>query len=254
MSPSTLQTLADCPLRWLTERHGGSRPRDLRSTLGSVLHALISGPAEDEARLTAEVERLWATIPFDSPWYAANELERHRAMLAAFVAWRSATRHELTEVGTEIDVEGVVAAPGGELPGVRVRGRVDRLERDPEGRLVVVDVKTGKSPVTKDEAQRHAQLGLYQLAIAEGLLSDGEQPGGGRLVYIGKPTAAGATEREQSALTGAGRDEWRETVQRAAAATAGPQFPARANDGCPHCPMRPGCPAHAAPEWSRDDL
>ncbi len=254
MSPSTLQTLADCPLRWLTERHGGSRPRDLRSTLGSVLHALISGPAEDEARLTAELERLWATIPFDSPWYAANELERHRAMLAAFVAWRSATRRELTEVGTEIDVEGVVAAPGGELPGVRVRGRVDRLERDPEGRLVVVDVKTGKSPVTKDEAQRHAQLGLYQLAIAEGLLSDGEQPGGGRLVYIGKPTAGGATEREQSALTGAGRDEWRETVQRAAAATAGPHFPARANDGCPHCPMRPGCPAHAAPEWSRDDL
>ncbi|HNM93751.1 MAG TPA: PD-(D/E)XK nuclease family protein, partial [Mycobacterium sp.] len=247
MSPSTLQTLADCPLRWLTERHGGSRPRDLRSTLGSVLHALISGPAGDEARLTAELERLWATIPFDSPWYAANELERHRAMLAAFVAWRSATRHELTEVGTEVDVEGVVAAPGGELPGVRVRGRVDRLERDPEGRLVVVDVKTGKSPVTKDDAQRHAQLGLYQLAIAEGLLSDGAQPGGGRLVYIGKPTAAGATEREQSAMTGAGRDEWRETVQRAAAATAGPQFPARANDGCTHCPMRPGCPAHAAP-------
>ena len=113
MSPSTLQTLADCPLRWLTERHGGSRPRDLRSTLGSVLHALISGPAGDEARLTAELERLWATIPFDSPWYAANELERHRAMLAAFVAWRSATRHELTEVGTEIDVEGVVAAQPG---------------------------------------------------------------------------------------------------------------------------------------------
>ena len=38
------------------------------------------------------------------------------------------------------------------------------------------------------------------------------------------------------------------TVQMfAAAATAGPQFPARANDGCTHCPMRPGCPAHAAP-------
>ncbi len=247
MSPSTLQTLTDCPLRWLAERHGGARPRDLRSTLGSVLHALIAGSGTDEAQLTAELESLWATIPFESPWYAVNELDRHRAMLAAFVAWRSATRHELTEVGTEVDVEGVIAAPGDELPGVRVRGRVDRLERDPEGRLVVVDVKTGKSPVTKDDAQRHAQLGLYQLAIAEGVLSDGEHPGGGRLVYIGKPTVGGATEREQSALTGAGRAEWRETVQRAAAATAGPQFPARANDGCSHCPMRPGCPAHAAP-------
>ncbi|MGB5796510.1 MAG: hypothetical protein WBH51_12070 [Mycolicibacter algericus] len=30
----------------------------------------------------------------------------------------------------------------------------------------------------------------------------------------------------------------------AAAATAGPQFTARVNDGCRHCPIRPICPAH----------
>ena len=74
---------------------------------------------------------------------------------------------------------------------MRVRGRVDRLERDAAGRLVVVDVKTGKSPVSKDDAQRHAQLAMYQLAIAEGLLPQGDQPGGGRLVYLGKTGAAG---------------------------------------------------------------
>ena len=56
---------------------------------------------------------------------------------------------------------------------MRVRGRVDRLERDAEGRLVVIDVKTGKSPVSKDDAQRHAQLAAYQLAIAEGVLPRG---------------------------------------------------------------------------------
>jgi RecB family exonuclease len=168
-------------------------------------------------------------------------------MLEAFVAWRSATRHELTEIGTEIDVDGVIAEPDAEHPGVRVRGRVDRLERDAEGRLVIVDVKTGKSPVTKDEAQRHAQLGLYQLAIAEGALPGGERPGGGRLVYVAKPNASGATEREQSALTADGATEWRQTVQQAAGATAGPQFVARINDGCAHCPMRAACPAHTAP-------
>ena len=96
------------------------------------------------------------------------------------------------------------------LPGVRVRGRIDRLERDPQGRLVVVDVKTGKSPVTKDDAQRHAQLGLYQLAVSAGLLPDGDQPGGGRLVYVGKPTTAGAAEREQTALGPEDAEQWRE--------------------------------------------
>ena len=112
-------------------------------------------------------------------------------MLSAFVALRAATRHELTEVGTEVALDGVLVAPADGLPGVRVRGRIDRLERDAQGRLVVVDVKTAKSPVTKDDAQQHAQLGLYQLAVSAGLL-DGvdqpgdDQPGGGRLVYVGK--------------------------------------------------------------------
>ncbi len=54
-----------------------------------------------------------------------------------------------------------------------MRGRVDRLERDGAGRLVIVDVKTGKTPVSKDDAQQHAQLAMYQLAVAEGLVPDG---------------------------------------------------------------------------------
>ena len=32
-------------------------------------------------------------------------------------------------------------------------------------------------------------------------------------------------------------------VHRAAAATAGPDFTARVNDGCSHCPVRRSCPA-----------
>ena len=244
LSPSTLQTLTDCPLRWLAERHGGTGVRQLNSTLGSVVHALVAEPSMSQAQLIAELDTVWAALPFDSPWYAANELDRHRAMLATFVAWRAASRHELTEIGTEVTLDGVLAAPGDGLPGVRVRGRIDRLERDAQGRLVIVDIKTAKSPVTKDDAQQHAQLGLYQLAVTAGLL-DGDQPGGGRLVYVGKPTASGgATEREQNPLGAEDTEQWRETVRAAAAATAGPEFAARVNDGCSHCPIRPICPAH----------
>lgn len=238
LSPSTLQTLTDCPLRWLAEAHGGSGPRGISSTLGSVMHALVADSGAAESALVAELESLWESVQFDSPWYAANELDRHRAMLAAFIAWRSATRHELTEVGTEVALTGEVA------PGVAVRGRIDRLERDAQGRLVIVDVKTARSPATKDDAQHNAQLGLYQLAIAAGLLPEGAEPGGGRLVYPGKPTAAGeAAEREQTALAPESAEQWREVVQDAAAATAGPSFTARVNDGCTHCPIRAACPA-----------
>ncbi|MCV7227078.1 ATP-dependent helicase [Mycolicibacterium komossense] len=249
LSPSTLQTLQDCPLRWLMERHGGADARELRSTLGSLVHALISQRGKSESQLMAELEALWQQLPFESDWFARNELTRHQLMLATFTEWREQTRAELTEVGTEVDVDGVVTTQGGEAegPDVRLRGRVDRLERDAAGGLVIIDVKTGKSPVSKDDAQRHAQLAAYQLAVAEGLLPQGDQPGGGRLVYVAKTGANGATERTQDPLTPQALADWRGEVQRAAAATAGPQFVARRNDGCAHCPVRPACPAHTAP-------
>jgi superfamily I DNA/RNA helicase/RecB family exonuclease len=238
LTPSSLQTLTDCPLRWLAERHGGTDPRDLGSTVGSIVHALIAELAGTDSQLLAALERAWQQLPFESRWYSNNELTRHRAMIQAFLEWRAHTRGELTEVGVEVDIDGAVDT------NVRLRGRVDRIERDAAGRLVIVDVKTGKTPVSKDDAQRHAQLAAYQLAVAEGLVTDGNEPGGGRLVYLGRTGSAGATEREQDPLTPEARAQWRDRIHQAADATAGPQFVARINDGCSHCPLKPSCPAH----------
>ena len=243
LSPSTLQMLADCPLRWLLERHGGARARDVRSTLGSLVHAVVSESGKAESVLLDELEKVWEKLPFEARWHSDNERVRHLEMVATFLKWRGDTRGELTEIGTEIDVDGVVAEPDGDGPDVRVRGRLDRLERDSEGRLVVVDIKTGKSPVSKDDAQAHAQLAMYQLAVAAGLIPDGDEPGGGRLVYLGKTTGGGATERHQDALTPEARTLWKEKVHEAAEATQGPSFVARVNDGCAHCPVRATCPA-----------
>jgi superfamily I DNA/RNA helicase/RecB family exonuclease len=245
LTPSTLQMLNDCPLRWLAERHGGTNPRELRSAIGSVVHALVAEPHRSASELLAELDRAWQHLPFEARWHSANELARHRAMIEAFIEWRAQTRGALTEVGVEVEIDGTLEPAGDHGGGVRLRGRVDRLERDAAGRLVIVDIKTGKTPVSKDDAQQHAQLAMYQLAVAEGMVAAGEEPGGARLVYLGKAGASGATERDQDALTPAAREEWRRLVRRAAEATAGPRFVARRNDGCQHCPIRSSCPAHA---------
>ncbi|KLO29274.1 ATP-dependent DNA helicase [Mycolicibacter heraklionensis] len=241
LSPSALQSLLDCPLRWLAERHGGTDGRDLRSTIGSVIHALVAESAGSPQELLAELDRAWQQLPFASQWYSANEHDRHRAMIETFLTWRAQTRGELTEVGTEVAFDGVIDTGA---DGVRLRGRIDRVERDAAGRLVVVDVKTAKTPASKDEAQQHAQLAVYQLAVEAGLIGPDEQPGGARLVYPAKPATVGATERQQDPLTPDTGGQWRERIAQAAAATAGPQFTARVNDGCRHCPVRPICPAH----------
>jgi RecB family exonuclease len=83
--------------------------------------------------------------------------------------------------------------------------------------------------------------------VAQGIVADTDnEPGGGRLVYVGKPTAAGATERQQDPMSLEAAQSWQAQVRQAALDTAGPTFVARVNDSCAHCPVRSDCPAQRA--------
>ena len=209
------------------------------------LIALIAEPGRSTEELARDLEKLWDALPFGSPWYARNELHRHLDMLAAFGEWRQHTRGELTEVGTEVVVSGTVEVD--EDTRVGIRGRADRVERDAAGRLVIIDIKTGKTPVSKADAAEHAQLAAYQLAVEEGLLGEGETPGGARLVYLAKTGRDGATVREQDPLTSETAETWRAAMTSARTDMTSPDYPARRNTGCTHCPMLSNCPAHREP-------
>ena len=52
---------------------------------------------------------------------------------------------------------------------------------------MVVDVKTGRQPVTEADAREHPQLAVYQLAAAYGAFVElglDTEPGGARLLYV----------------------------------------------------------------------
>ena len=69
-------------------------------------------------------------------------------------------------LATEPQVRAEVTLPDGQV--VRLHGYADRLELDEDGRVVVVDLKTGKYPPPASRARAHPQLGLYQLAVDHG--------------------------------------------------------------------------------------
>lgn len=249
VSPSTVELLGTCPLRWLLERHGGQDGSAAAAVAGTLVHTLVQAIAGRTPTETvdAELVRTWSAVELGAPWFAQHELERTRAMLGSFRAWWERTRAELTEVAVEVEVDTELRGEvGGELVTARVRGRIDRLERDRLGRLVVVDVKTSRNPVSQEAATAHAQLATYQLAAAEGGVQghpDSGPTGGARLVYVAKNGRDGATERTQPAPDAELLSRWREQVLDAAAATRGPSFLATVNDGCEHCPVRTACPA-----------
>ncbi|MDH6282005.1 superfamily I DNA/RNA helicase/RecB family exonuclease [Prescottella agglutinans] len=249
LSPSTIELINNCPLRWMLERHGGSDGDNTHAIAGTLVHTLVQALAGHipPDQVDHALETAWDSVDLGSEWYSRRELERTRGMLDTFANWLRGTRSELTEIGVEVSVDGMLEPRAEGDPTVRIRGRIDRLERDTEGRPVIIDVKTAKNAVTKEQAQQHAQLAAYQVAAARGLI-EGEpasQPGGARLVFVAKPhNKEGATQRAQLALDDEGLELWENVIHDAAAATQGPTFTARINDGCRHCPVLSSCPAH----------
>ena len=259
LSPSTVELLRTCPLRWALERHGGSDGENPHAVKGTLVHTLVQALAGRVPldRVRAELARSWTSIDPGTSWHSRQELRRTEAMLDAFVAWVRSTRAELTQAGVEVPVDCELPGRGEEEPAVRIRGRIDRLERDDRGRFVIVDVKTGKNPVSEADAAQHAQLATYQVAAAAGALDEttaDPEPGGARLVYVGLPASSGiAKERVQPAFDAEALDTWRDTIHTAAATTAGPGFLAIRNDGCRHCAVKNSCPVQDAGRQVTDE-
>ncbi|USX49113.1 ATP-dependent DNA helicase [Lentzea sp. HUAS12] len=249
VTPSTIEVITKCPLRWVVERHGGQDPAELASVTGTLVHALAQAAASgaDSAQLRVKLDEAWAAVDAGAPWFSRRERMRVEKMLDTFLAWLTMSRGQLTQVAVEEEM--VVEVPkrdGG--PWLQVRGRVDRLERDEDGRPIVIDLKTGKSPVSKESAQEHPQLAVYQLASSLGGFTHiglGSEPGGARLLYVAKEDKkTGAVERTQAPLDEQGVQAWLEVVQGAAESVLGPEYTARENADCDRCPARTTCPVH----------
>lgn len=272
LSPSTVELLQTCPLRWALERHGGSDGDNPHAVMGNLVHTLVQALAGKmpPEQVRAALDRSWQSMDSDSGWYSRQERRRTEAMLDTFMTWLHNTRGELTEAGIEVPFDCVLPARSDTERPVRIRGRIDRLERDSAGRFVIVDVKTGKTVVGKDAAAGHAQLATYQVAAASGALTPEQEqhgrdesdhstgsvdePGGARLVYVAKPTAKGAaTQREQPPLDDETVRTWRDTIHEAASATRGPSFLAMRNDGCRHCMVAGSCPVQDAGRQVTDE-
>ena len=192
LSASALEGLLTCPAQWFLRREaGGEVVSSASQGFGKVVHAIAERIAAHDLGTTddlmALVDDVWGRMEFRTPWSRTREREAVEAALARFVAWHERPGAR-TVVGTEEPVRAEVTLPDGQV--VRLHGYADRLELDEDGRVVVVDLKTGKYPPTGKEVERHAQLGLYQLAVDRGA-ADG---------LVGHPTTSGGAELVQLRL------------------------------------------------------
>ena len=263
VSPSAVETVTTCALRWVLGTRTGGSPPSVGQQVGTLVHRVAQDVGDgDEAAMTARLDQLWPTLGLRQGWVGDRELLRARTMigkLAAYVAHARASGR--TVAGVEVAVEAT-------LGRALVRGRLDRVERESDGRLRVVDFKTGRRSPSRAEVTSHAQLGTYQALVEAGALdagaldaggddagdaadggSDGTTGGtvptasaGAALVQLGTPSVRFA-EQSQEALSQAPEPSWARTlVEDAATAMAASAFTAVENDQCPSCPVRTSCP------------
>ncbi|HST65055.1 MAG TPA: ATP-dependent DNA helicase, partial [Mycobacteriales bacterium] len=246
VSPSALDRFVGCELRWLLESVGARGSEQAAQSVGTALHDVAAAAVTDQVTDAAELgERLEAALDrldLGGAWTTRRERARARDMLATFLRWERSSRSRwvLVDVEKPFAVTVPPAAEGGH-PAL-LTGRIDRLERDEDGRLVVVDLKTGRSKPAEGELARHPQLGAYQLAVAAGAFGPAE-PGGGVLVNLGTAAERNRTQ-EQVPLGADAEPDWaRVRVQEAADGMGGAVFQARPGAFCRVCATRSSCPA-----------
>lgn len=255
LSGSALDQLANtCSLQWFLGREvKADAPSTAAQGFGNVVHVLADEVASgrtpaDLAVLMERLDSVWDALAFDAPWKSAQEKENARAALERFLRWHTTDRGGRAAVATEHEFD--VTLEAGDHT-VRIRGSMDRVESDPQGRAYVVDFKTGKSAPTKDEVARHPQLAVYQLAVREGAVDevfDGLRPapGGAELVQLrqGAPKKEGGDEvpkvQAQQPLDGA----WvGDLLATAAGRVLDERFAPTEGKHCDHCSFRSACSA-----------
>ena len=214
VSPSDVEGLAACPLKWFLSRNGGSVPASDAQALGSLIHEIAERAEKEHLRgpaLKAAFEERLGGLGYPDTWLGGLASDRARAMIERLDAYLSdcdarGIRADVEQpVRADVDIpvrllspelrdraRARIRAAGLDAVPVTISGRIDRLEHlggyeqqdedHPDGNngVRVMDLKTGQR-VPKD-VQRHPQLAAYRLALA----SQGLHVLGGALVLLGK--------------------------------------------------------------------
>ncbi|MGN9846615.1 ATP-dependent helicase [Nonomuraea sp. H19] len=243
ISPSAVESFTKCGLRWLLETAVGAAGTSTAQGLGNVIHALAVLAATDlpsEDLLGERLDQIWHELDFGGAWYNRKQRQVAEQMIGKFLRWHEENPREL--VALEESFTATVSE------GVQIKGRVDRVERDADGRAVIIDLKTGGSKPKAGELDRHPQLGVYQLAALLGAFARHgmTEPGGAALVQLGKAGGKNAAlEQQQGALAEDKNPGWAgDLVDTVATGMSGPFFQAKVNDGCRTCAARASCPVN----------
>ena len=223
VSPSRIDAIEDSPLDWFLDTVSPDEP-GVHLSRGLLVHwAAEQAPDGDAETLWQLVDSRWGEMDFESPWVSRREKATVRGFVDALAAYLSDRRAD------GAGAEAIEAFVDTSIDGVRLRGKLDRVETTKEGQLVVIDIKTGQAVTNQKDIDNHPQLQAYQVALAdpgvrEELGLEGET-GGAWLVFVsGGVRGKSYRVAEQGALDSDGVERARERFREVARSMSQSQF------------------------------
>lgn len=241
LSHSSISMYKECPQRYKFKYVDKipEKPRHFFSFGQSVHLALEFFYGAKEARapaledLLAHYKEKWISAGYKDEWQEREYFEEGKRILASFHRKHASTYEAPWFVEYSFNLE---------VDGVPVTGKVDRVDKLSDGRLAILDYKTGKA-IPGARVSCDAQLTMYQLAC-EALL--GAEVA--RMTLYHLPTLKEyESPRHDPALVDGVR---RRVVETAEAIDKGLFDPTPSDAVCRWCDYKPICPVFKDPSTS----
>jgi len=246
LSPSRLQDFQSCPRRF---QHASidriPQPATYATLKGTFVHhvfeSLFNSEAPDRTMALAEsfIPAAEAAVLTDQNVDDVGLTDDKRAQLIDETRRIIETYFQM-EQPSQIVTEGVELRLSETVDGVPMLGILDRLDREADGELTIVDYKTGSLPNRDYDAKTFANAELYA-ALCESSL--GERPTSIRLLYVthGQAIERTVTEPVLRARRSGAANAWRKINQYYEAGSF-PATPSRS--ACRFCPYTDLCRAN----------
>lgn len=167
ISYSQLQTFQMCPLhyklRYLLNLPSPSSPAlsygvSVHSALRDFFMQMKQSPEVRATDMRELLKKNWLSQGYSSKLHEQQTYTQAETMLMAFGERTLAVRPDTIAIETPFNFW---------LGKLKVGGRIDRIDKLPDGRIEIIDYKTGKNIPTESKVKEDLQLSLYALAAAE---------------------------------------------------------------------------------------
>src|SRR3989304_6569923 len=101
-------------------------------------------------------------------------MKRAEQMVDTYLTWEEKTPNALVETELPFEIK---------IGDITFTGRIDRLEKNPDGKYEIIDFKSGSSVKSKNKAREDPQLNIYAKAAEK---IKGELPAKASLFYVEK--------------------------------------------------------------------